>query len=96
MPFTIFVRERYCDHGNIPIVKADGMGAVVALLELLLPEPREPLINICVEVRCVRVCVWWWQWVSRLLREKILRVSTCTLHDVFESRQCGPSALWET
>ena len=32
------------------MVKADGMAAVVDLLELLLPEPRDPLINICVEV----------------------------------------------
>eukprot|EP00618_Florenciella_parvula_P001096 CAMPEP_0119467934 /NCGR_PEP_ID=MMETSP1344-20130328/1905_1 /TAXON_ID=236787 /ORGANISM="Florenciella parvula, Strain CCMP2471" /LENGTH=529 /DNA_ID=CAMNT_0007500355 /DNA_START=375 /DNA_END=1960 /DNA_ORIENTATION=- len=32
------------------VVKADGMAAVVDLLELLLPEPRDPLINICVEV----------------------------------------------
>ena len=49
------------------IVKADGMGAVVALLELLLPEPRAPLINICVEVRRVRVCASQTQSISMIL-----------------------------
>jgi hypothetical protein len=32
------------------IVKAGGTGVVVGLLRLLVPEPRDPLINACVEV----------------------------------------------
>ena len=57
VPVRVRVRPHPHTRNSAAIVKADGMGAVVALLELLLPEPREPLINICVEVRCVRVCV---------------------------------------